>query len=204
MVLNTMSREYVELSREYVGDMSVEAYMSLRIERNYSSASALLLTPPKTEQSRRAREYEALCLQECFPKHIRRLKRRISDTLEASTADTSVGMSSGAACRGRSQDTSPAETVVSPLRPSPGSSVGGTVDSEAGEGGASDVAALDVDPVTRTPSPAPRSLSCDGAPPSPDPSVDASEIDVARERAKMSADGGELTKMMATPALFRK
>ena len=125
LVRNTITQATAEVSREFVGDISGADYVKLRIDHNFSSTSAELVGPPRVDKGGVVVR-EAIHIQECFPKSIRTLKRRISDTLEISTKETRVGIDNDGACSEISQDTSLAGAVNSDLRPSPGSTVWGT------------------------------------------------------------------------------
>ena len=165
------------------------------ISRNCSPSAASLLSV--CSESRKVSE--EFILSECFPQHVRTLRRRISDTLQASSEFIRSGTDGGAA-RPRAPCPSLAEAAAPPLRPSIGSSAGATggddaVERHAGEDAASCVSDASTRGVRR------RSMGFEDAPASPEPTGDAAEFDAAEARANASA--GDLLASLATPALLR-
>ncbi len=196
LVRNTIASRTVEMVLDFLGDISGEEYTALRIDRNFSASGASLLSICAGTQY----EHQELNLSDCFPRHVKTLRRRISDTLEASSEVAISGTNSDAA-RPKPPLPSLAEAAIRPLRPSLGSSASGTGSDEVAERPASEDAAGALEAAAMRCISEPIPTGFGDAPASPEPTFDAAEIDAAEERATTSAEG--LLASLATPALLR-
>ena len=197
LVRNTIAQKTIEMPSEYLGDISGEEYTALRIGRNFSASGAWLLS---NNSPGAGDECAGMCLSDFFPRHVRTLRRRISDTLQASSE---VPDSSPNKVVARSEQPFPsiAEAALAPLRPSAGSSARGTGSGDADERRASEDAACALGERSEPRASVPESMRLEDPPPSPEPADAAAEFDAAEERANRSAEA--LVASLATPALLR-
>ena len=76
-VRNTIARRNAQVPQDAVGEVDADSFVNLQIKHNFSAGGALLVPPA---QNRKGDIYIA----DLFPRQVRTLQRRISDTLAAS------------------------------------------------------------------------------------------------------------------------